>query len=123
VSVSLGDGEPAAGDLMISRQLLENLRGEAYALVDLFTVYGRRRFRPELGGLAHLGTWQGRGARQRLARTIAMLHGAGYLRQLADGRYRVVSRALMTGAEYRSAYPGATYRNGLSWPPNGHGAR
>jgi hypothetical protein len=96
----------AAADLMISQAMLDDLRGETWAsaaLVDLFVMHGRRPFRPRLEDLAAATMWRGRGARQRFARAIAVLHAKGHIRWLPDGRYKIVTRDLLTVAEYRVA--------------------
>jgi len=101
--------ELADNDLMVSRALLDGLRGEAWAsdaLIDLFTMHGRRPFRPRLEDLA--GTmWRARGARQRFARAIALLHVRGYLRWLPGGRYKIITGDLLTVAEYRAHTSGS----------------
>ena len=76
-------------DLMLSQQLLEDLRGETYAsaaLQELFIVHGRRPFTPDPKDLGSL-IWSGRGARQHFARAISVLHVKGYIRWLPGGRY------------------------------------
>jgi hypothetical protein len=70
------------------------------ALEDLFFIHGRRAFTPALEDLSDLTCWTGRGARQRFALAISTLHVKGYIRWLPDGRYRIVSRDILTDAEY-----------------------
>lgn len=99
-------GEIAAGDLMMSHALLDRLRTEPWAsaaLQDLFIVHGRRPFRPRLDDLGGI-MWSDRGARQKFAHAIAVLHVKGYLRWLPDGRYKIITGDLLTVAEYRSRH-------------------
>jgi hypothetical protein len=93
-------------DLMISHDLVDTLRGNTADLVDLFHVYGRRTFRPDLAEFGHMARWRSRGARQRFAYAIALLHVRGYLRWLPGGRYRIVTSEILTRAEHEAAFPG-----------------
>jgi hypothetical protein len=100
--------DPRGDDLMISHDLIDHLRGDAHLLVDFFHIYGRRSFYPDLRDFSHIRRWSGRGARQRFAYAVALLHVRGYLRWLPGGRYRIVSNEILTGAEHAAALPTET---------------
>jgi hypothetical protein len=107
--------KPQSDDLMIAREVLADLtRSDAsIALVDLFAVHGRSKFAPTTQGLPP--RWHGRGARQRFALAISVLHAVGHLRWFPDGRYRIVSDAVMTGAEFEQRHPDAKWESGAAW--------
>jgi hypothetical protein len=84
--------DPRGDDLMISHDLLDNLKGDAVSLVDFFHIYGRRAFRPDIRDFSDIKHWCDRGARQRFAYAVALLHVRGYLRWFPGNRYRIVSR-------------------------------
>jgi hypothetical protein len=93
--------------IALSRDLLLDLYGEIWARVaieELFVLHGRRPFRPRLEDLGG-AIWGERGARQQFARAISLLHVKGYIRWLPDGRYRIVSRRLLTAAEFEESHP------------------
>ena len=95
--------QPADEDLMVSKRLLEDLSGEPWAsaaLNEMFVIHGRRPFRPRVDNL-HAALWSERGARQKFARAISVLHAMGYLRWLPGDRYQIVTENLLTRAEYR----------------------
>lgn len=101
------DADNPTGDaVMLSRDLLANLRGESWAsivLLDLFVLHGRRPFRPRFEDLRP-GVRQGRGARQKFALSIAVLHVKRHIRWLPGDRYRIVSREVLTADEHRDVY-------------------
>lgn len=65
--------------------------------------------------LRGLPRWNGRGGRRELERGVVAAQRAGYIEQLANGRYRVTTKDLMTGTEYRADYPDAVWAPGISW--------
>jgi len=106
--------QAADADLMISHALLDRLKGDAVAVVDLFHTYGREPF-DLADALRGLPRWNCRGGRRELERGVVAAQRAGYIEQLYDGRYRVITKELMTGAEYRADYPDAVWVPGVSW--------
>ena len=107
--------KPQSDDLFVAHEALTDLaRSDAsVALVDLFMVHGRSMFKPTADRLPP--RWHGRGARQRLALAVSVLHAAGHLRWFPDGRYSIVSDAVMTGAEFEQRHPNAKMGNGVAW--------
>jgi len=89
-------------DLMFSAAAIKGLHSEACALLlDLFVLHGRRPFTPRLEDFAGYRRWQGRGIQQKFARAVATLHVKGHLRWLPGGQYRIISKDILTVAEYR----------------------
>jgi hypothetical protein len=103
--------------VMRSRKLIDDLVRECCALCaldQLFAAHGRRPFKPSPDDLAS-ATFRQRGGRQHLAHAISLLHVRGYLRWLPGGRYRIISREILTAAELRAQYPNAEWHNGFAW--------
>lgn len=114
--------EPDGGGVLLSRRLLEDLLQETYAaaaLQELFTLHGRRPFHPKIAELG-AALWRERGARQHFARAIAVLHARGYIRWMRGGRYRIVTRDMLTAEEFRNLYPNADWRDGIAWATEAH---
>jgi hypothetical protein len=107
--------QAADGDLMISPTILKALPDDTFILLaDLFAANGRRAFRPDPDAMPK--RWHGPDAGRRFIDGVAELHAGGYLRQLPSGEYEITTRELMSGAEYRAAFPDAAWGDGLSWP-------
>jgi hypothetical protein len=106
---------PNDDDIMLSQPFLSG-REANIVLLDLFADHGRQPFSPDPDAYHAKRPELGRRYRARFNRAITVLIADGYIKQLPDGRCKIVTNLLMTGREYKRCYPNAAYGNSISWP-------